>query len=563
MSATLDKKKWCVMVYFAADVDLESAALADLEQMKVAGSSSEVDLLAQLNPGGSRPIRRYHLQKDTYLQEDLIPTIDPKEGEHFLNNVNARKDLVDFVQWCADRSDAEHYALILWGHGQGWQADNPDPCFLPGAGNPRKSLAERIEQLPSTDVPIMSSVSLSLPVTLLNGDTGFLTNNDLREALADAKKILHGRNIDLLGLDACLMAMAEICCQIQESVDYLVACEDTVPDESWPYDSILKVLVANANRISAEDLARVIVWKFIFDFGQKRKFVTQSICRLGGDNGASLKKFTTALERLVATMLVEIKDPETRWAAMIARSQVQSFYLRDYVDLFDYCRLLTANSKSPAVNKACQDVMDALRNENTNNNGSPGGLVIDNGTYGYPLKCSFGVSVYFPCVGQVPPCYAELEFCKQTRWHEFLDVFLHSPDGRTALFESTPPIVTETESEWPNVIPDMHPEAAPAAQPAIIVEGVPATAAVQTVAAATTASDVDVTENDNHTGNGFKTTLGDVIKTTLGDVIKTSHGDPIKRPQLPTWMLPSAPKVNATIAPDTKSVESRNCGCKP
>src|SRR5215813_10962153 len=118
---TTNKKKWCVMVYFAADVDLESAAIADLKEMKSAGSSDQVDLLAQINPGGARAIRRYHLQKDTYLQEDLVPTIRPDGSERLLNNVNARNDLIEFVRWSASRSDAEHYALILWGHGQGWK----------------------------------------------------------------------------------------------------------------------------------------------------------------------------------------------------------------------------------------------------------------------------------------------------------------------------------------------------------------------------------------------------------------------------------------------------------
>ena len=51
------QKKWCVMVYLAADIELESAAMDDLGQMKAAGSSSEVDVLAQLNPGGARAIR--------------------------------------------------------------------------------------------------------------------------------------------------------------------------------------------------------------------------------------------------------------------------------------------------------------------------------------------------------------------------------------------------------------------------------------------------------------------------------------------------------------------------
>lgn len=528
-------KKWCVMVYFAADIDLEPAAMADLEQMKAAGSSSEVDLLAQINPGGSRPIRRYHLQKDTYIQEDLVPAMHPNGGEHFLNNVNAKQDLIEFVRWCSEQSHAEHYALILWGHGQGWKADNPDPCFVPGAGNPRKTLAERISQMPSTNIPISASMPLSLPVTLLNGETGFLSNSDLRAALTEAKTILK-KNISILGMDACLMAMAEICCQVHESVDYLIACEDTVPDESWPYDSILKILVDNAEIITPEDFARVVVWKFIFDFGQKRKFVTQSICRLSSDQCSSLYNFTSTLERLVATLLVELKDPETRWAAMVARSQVQSFYLRDYVDLYDYCRLLTLNCRNDAVIKACRDVMNALHSDNGNNNGSQGGLVIDHGTYGYPLKCSFGVSIYFPCVGQVPACYPELEFCKRTKWHEFLNVFLRSPEGRTALFEGKPPIVTETEAEWPSEIQDPQPSIVPNAQPATATVNA-GTAAVETVAATTMiATGAVLSASDGLGGSG--------LKTTYGDVIKTSHGDPIKKPQLPTWLLPSAPKLN-------------------
>jgi len=545
------------MVYFAADVDLESAAIADLEQMKAAGSSSEVDLLAQLNPGGPRAIRRYHLQKDTYLEEDLVPTLK-EDGEHFLNNANAKQDLIEFVRWCAERSDAEHHALILWGHGQGWKADNPDPCFVPGAGNPRRSLEEQLALVKSNNFTVMRSAPLSLPVTLLNGETGFLSNTDLREAMTEAKKILGDKNIDILGLDACLMAMAEVCCQVNESVDYFVASEDTVPDESWPYDTILKLLVANADRVSPEDFARVIVRKFIFDFGEKRKFVTQSICQLGNDKNASLEKFTTAVGRLVSTLLAELKDPETRWAAMVARSQAQSFFLKDYIDVFDYCRLLSINCKSVYVVKACEDVMNALHS--SNGDGSASGLVVDHGTYGYPLKAAFGVSVFFPCVGEVPACYPSLEFCKKTKWHEFLDAFLHSPEGRTAAFE-------HSDTEWPNVITAKEPA------PVLIAEPVDPNAAHVAVAAKVTtltATGVVLDTNDFN-GNGVKTTQGDVIKTTMGDVIKTSQGDPIKIPSLPSFLLTPVSKPKPIISPTTPETDPAvrtkpngypgNCGC--
>lgn len=554
MSTNFDSpsKKWCFMVYLAADIDLESAAMADLEQMKAAGSSAEVDLLAQINPGGSRPIRRYHLQKDTYLQEDLVTIYDANGVEIRLNNVNASQDLIQFVEWCAGQSKAEHYALILWGHGQGWKADNADPCFVPGAGNPRKTLDEQLKTLekqrqlnPNTNVSVAASMPLSLPTTLLNGETGFLTNADLTDVLAQAKQKLGGRNIDILGFDACLMAMGEICCQVNESVNYLIACEDTVPDESWPYDTILKLLVANANRITAEELARLVVWKFIFDFGQKRKFVTQSICQLGADENASLNNFTSAVSRLVDALVNEINDPETRWATMLARSQVQSFYLRDYVDIYDYCRLLALNCKSASVTQACGDVMNALHNSNSNGNGKLSGLVVDHGTYGYPLKCSFGVSVYFPAAGNVPSCYRELEFCTKTRWHEFLEVFLLSPEGRPALFEGEQP---EPESDWPNEISANEPSV-PATEPAVAAVGED-NAAVETVTATFTPAGIALPSSNGSGGNG--------LKTTLGDVIKTSHGDPIKKPQLPFWMLPSAPKPHTTVSRGRPDPEAGN-----
>ena len=530
MSTSFDtatrQKRWCVMVYLAADIELESAAMDDLEQMKAAGSSSEVDMLAQLNPGGARAIRRYHLQKDTYLQEDLVPGKDENGDEKLIYNVNAKQDLVDFVTWCVSVSEAEHYALILWGHGQGWKADNPDPCFVPGAGNPRKTLGEHFESIGigNERVHFAPSLPISLPTTLFNEETGFLTNSDLREALAQAKAILGNTNIDILGMDACLMAMAEIGCQVYESVDYLVACEDTVPDESWPYDSILKLLVAYP-QMTPEDFARVIVWKFIFDFGQKRKFVTQSICQLGNDGGGALNSFTEAMEGLVTALVSQLQDPETRWATMISRSQVQSFYMKDYVDVLDFCRLLSLNCKDKWVIRACNDVINSLRGRAVNGKSSPERLVIDYGTYGYPLKRSFGVSVYFPCVGDVPPCYPNLIFCQKTKWHEFLNLFLRSPQGHPAVFEAEPDVKPA-------------PEIVPAEQPVTVAVGLlPAVTAAEGAdnGAAFTR---EIAASGAFIASNMKLTYNPV-KTTYGDVIKTSHGDPIKKPELPVWILPA------------------------
>ena len=561
LDSPTDKKKWCVMVYFAADVDLGSAAMADLEQMKAAGSSGEVDLLAQVNSGGSQSIRRYHLHKDTYLQEDLITNRNANDEEQLLYNVDAKQDLIEFVRWCATRSEAEHYALILWGHGQGWKADNPDPCFVPGAGNPRKSIHQQLEILAAEKREFAASLPASMPTTLLNGETGFLDNKALREVLAEAKKTF-GQNIDILGMDACLMAMAEICCQVSDSVNYLVACEDTVPDESWPYDSILKLLVANADQMTPEIFSSVIVWKFIFDFGQKRKYVTQSICKL-----ETISHFTAAVKRLVDALLNQMSDPEVRWSVMIARSHVQSFYIREYVDLYDFCRLLRLNCKNPWITAACKDVMDAIwQQSSAASNGSNRKLVFDYGTYGYPLKRSFGVSVYFPCVDEIPKCYTALKFCEETRWHEFLGAFLKSPQGVVAVGER---VAARKDKD----VLDAEIVVSPHGERAFVFAD-----------KAVVATDLEVTggttSNTGGSGSGnngdVKSTYGDPIKTTYGDVIKTTLGDPIKKPELPSWILPTAPfsdrpirsgtilrNKQAPVRTKTEPICTCTCGHKP
>ena len=586
LDSTTPRKKWCVMVYFAADVDLESAAKADLKEMKAAGSSSQVDLLAQLNSGGPTAIRRYHLQKDTYLQEDLVPAIDANGDEQVLFNTDARQDLLEFVEWCAQRSPAEHYALILWGHGQGWRADNPNPCYVPTSRNPTRpspeSLAKLIANNPKSNAARAAvrasmpdpSITLELPLHTKSGEIDFLTNADVKEVLALIKKTLGGRNLDILGMDACLMAMAEICCQMDDSVDYLVASEDVVPDESWPYNSILKELVPNADRATAEDLARLIVWKFVYDFGQKQKFVTQSICQVGRNNESATREFTSAVARLVEALLAQLKDPETRWATMIARAQAQSFYLTDYVDLFDFCRLLAINCRSEWLTRACQDVMKAISGDRSSTNGAGRGLVIDYGTYGASLKRSFGVSVYFPCVAPVPECYGALEFCKRTQWHNFLEAFVHSPAGRPALFEPErngnsvkPPANAPQPVEVGPTVPTTQPPVSKEvkATGTLTVEAAPALAATATNGKNLTL-DASVKATN---GDGIKTTYGDVVKTTYGDIVKTTYGDPIKTPQVPSWVRPSVPQLLAKVvapvsnepAPETPVASNGKCNC--
>jgi len=97
---------------------------------------------------------------------------------------------------------------------------------------------------------------------LLDDDAkDFLDNAEMKSVLAETKSLLK-RKLDILGMDACLMSMAEIGYQIRESADYAVGSEEIAPLEGWPYDAILASLVKTPTMTPC-DLSTLIVNKYL------------------------------------------------------------------------------------------------------------------------------------------------------------------------------------------------------------------------------------------------------------------------------------------------------------
>src|ERR1700681_4764617 len=69
----------------------------------------------------------------------------------------------------------------------------------------------------------------------------FLDNMELKRALGEMKKLL-GRPLDIIGFDACLMAMLEVNYQIMATARYAVGSEEEEPGNGWPSHRGLKGL---------------------------------------------------------------------------------------------------------------------------------------------------------------------------------------------------------------------------------------------------------------------------------------------------------------------------------
>ena len=86
--------------------------------------------------------------------------------------------------------------------------------------------------------------------------------------------------------------------------------------------------------------------------------VTQSALDLG--NAESMIKAT---DQLALALRDNLESPDVKMAVVNARSQVQAYYVPDYIDLVDFCALVQQQTQQAAVTAACQAVIDAAREE--------------------------------------------------------------------------------------------------------------------------------------------------------------------------------------------------------
>ena len=215
------------------------------------------------------------------------------------------------------------------------------------------------------------------------------------------------RKFDIIGMDACLMSMAEVSYQLRDAADFTVGSQEEEPGDGWPYDRVLKALAAKPS-MSPRDLSKAIVHEYLQSYGADEG-VTQSAVDL-----TRIDDVAKAVDALSRALSAALADPAARGAIIGVRGQVQEYTspYDDYVDIVDLCTLLTAQLASPAVQAACTALVDAVED-----------AVVAEGAKGAKVAHSHGLSIYFP-KRQVSPLYGTLDFTKNSKWDEFVDAYL-------------------------------------------------------------------------------------------------------------------------------------------
>ena len=416
-------RNWTIMVYLAGDNNLDDAGVVDLSEMKTVGTTGQIAVLAQFDRAGAKQATvRYCLKNGTPLAKDAVLSL----GETNTGDPNV---LEEFVTWGITNYPADHYLVVLWNHGAGWDDANlfqgdvfsdaappvsrkNQPIATRGAvagakpiafGQARAALSRTRRALFATTV---ASAVRQRAIAFDDQAQDFLDNIELKKVMAKIKKKLK-RKIDIIGMDACLMNMAEVAYQMRDTADYSVGSEETEPSDGWPYDRILKALAAKPD-MTPEELSKTIVSQYLASY-KSTENVTQSAIRL-----AELKPLTVAVDGLAKALTKILTVAAARTALINARAQVQEYSrpYDDYCDLLDLCDLIDKGVNNAAVKTACAAVKQAAA-----------AAIVASGCKGAAMADSHGISIYFP-KRKISPLYKTLDFTKQSKWDEFLVAYL-------------------------------------------------------------------------------------------------------------------------------------------
>ena len=318
------KKEWTILVYANGSNDLELEMHKARLDLATVGSDNKHNILLQIARGDRelaqilRPsdyipptkeswegVRRYYIRK---YKSVLLDELDQA------NMANPR-ELLKFVEWGMENYPAEHYIVILAGHGfqftgliLDYSRDEPYLMGIPGMCNALNMIQRRLGQV-----------------------------------------------IDLLILDVCYMNYIEILYELGQQPDHTVQNMLTYIETGslggMPYNTILSLLNANdgsnvkelIDRIMSEINGSLIGYKIDH---HKLIQIKESFSQLGrsyfdNPNSLSIKREVQLLERDLSSLIINYKRDIKRGSGPLIDFldfKLKSSFAREVYSKFAFCR---------------------------------------------------------------------------------------------------------------------------------------------------------------------------------------------------------------------------------
>jgi len=314
--ADSDTAQWAVLVYVEGAHDLEELSDTYQQYLDRVAFGEQVTAAAQLvewvGPASNEFSARRYLYNQAGRRSEVVRLSD--------SSPSAR--LANLIKWGMAQTAAEHYALVVAGHGQ------IAPVLPTG-----RSVAAK----PGPD-------EIGAPFSA----------RDLREGLIKGLSGEKTGKIEIVFLDCCYGVTLEVAVGLKPVADYLVGSPGLMYSPGLPWDEILSWLAARPE-VSAHALARSTVQ------------VTRSYWQQEGGLAISLSAIDLSKVEAVCQRMetwVETVDPHMATVApelTLARSQAESWGRGgELIDIGGFMTALSRTSNYVAVAQQARQVSQSV-----------------------------------------------------------------------------------------------------------------------------------------------------------------------------------------------------------
>lgn len=399
--------EWSVLLYLAAHNDLSQHGVRSLDQVLRAGAPPRVVVSTLIDtPYG---VRRHVLHGPGASTAEAIHSYDS----------GSIASLVETARWAFGRQPARRHALVLWSHGTGWQ--------------PRELARRDAVRLNTGAVPaLFRETALALDAAASGAGRAVCFDDGSQHALdavalgEAARRIARdlGKPIDVLGLDACLMATVEVAAELHGPARTLVASQELTPATSWPYDALLAGLLA-APEQDAGSLARGIVAACAEWYRRNPPRPNGGDVAFSAVSVEALPPLLGALDALADALRAGMPAArEGLWAAQRTTQNTQTRSGLRQPSKFDY-QLWDARSLAAALGDAGPDRRIVAAANAVRAALAPGPTVLAEHHAGAWFDGLGALSVYCPPpdVSALSAAYGRLAFAKRGPWAALLEAY--------------------------------------------------------------------------------------------------------------------------------------------
>ena len=397
------QKAWTVMIYAAADNNLDRYIHQDISSIELAAHNTCLNFVLYWDGLAQSDSAYYRLAFDPQMSTWAAYTQGVDKWAQGEANMGDPASLAAFAAWARSNYPAEHYALVIRDHGDGMggmQEDyNPDD---------------------------------------------YLTIPELDQAL---ETITAGGSqpLDLLFMDACLMGMLEDAYQFRGQAAIYVASED-VTWSSIRSNSHHDYFYAVRASTTPAELGAMIVNGYA---GWMESRLVGYAYTLSAVDMSALTQVVSATNELAAGLDAGLATYGPQVQA--ARNASQRYYFRPYIDLADFAARIRAAISDAGIQASAQAVETAVENyvlaerHSTNNAGSHGVSIFfpsDSSSFYNPSSYDFAVGAAWPGGGLAP-----LEGDWGALLVHYITLYPGGPDV------STPPPPVAPQTPWELSLP--------------------------------------------------------------------------------------------------------------